>query len=305
MEDIFHSGERQVQRMTGEAIIANSVGRIVNDVIAGGAINFIEKQPLVVVSSIDSIGHVWASLLIGDFGFAKVSTPKILVFDNDIINSNKEDVFYKNIAENPEVGSLFIELSSRKRFRINGNTSINENKIEIKIQEAYPNCPKYIQRRVISLPEHFEETTSKITTGTKLNNEHKDWIIKADTIFVASSSTDMKMDVSHRGGKPGFIEILDNDTLKIPDYRGNSMYNTLGNFVQNPNSGILLVDFEKGETLQLTGEAELLFEQNTDEDNIKTANTGRYWLFKTNQWIHTEKHHKVDWELLEYSPFNP
>ena len=104
MNDIFHSGEHQVQRMTGEAIIANSVGRIVNDVILGGAINFIEKQPLVAVSSIDSFGQVWASLLIGDFGFAKGTTPKTLVFDNDMINSNKEDVFNKNIAENPQLG---------------------------------------------------------------------------------------------------------------------------------------------------------------------------------------------------------
>lgn len=305
MESLFHSGERQVQRMTGETIIAHSVGRIVNDVIVGGAINFIEKQPLIVVSSIDSFGQVWASLLIGDFGLAKVTNPKTLVLDKNLINSSKEDVFYKNIEENHEVGSLFIELSSRRRFRINGNASINGNKIEIKIQEAYPNCPKYIQRRVISMSEHFEEITSKITTGTKLNDEYKDWITKADTIFVASSSTDTKMDVSHRGGNPGFIEIIDEDTLKIPDYRGNSMYNTLGNFVQNPNSGILLVDFEKRETLQLTGKAELLFDQNTDEDNLKTANTGRFWLFKTKQWIHTEKHHKVDWELLEYSQFNP
>lgn len=305
MEEIFHSGERQVQKMTGEAIIAHSVGRMVNDTIVGGAINFIEKQPMIVVSSINSLGQLWASIIIGDFGFAKVLSPKTLVLDISMINSNKNDVFYKNIVENPHLGTLFIELSSRKRFRINGSSSINENKIEINVQEAYPNCPKYIQRRIISMPEQFEETTSSISKGTKLILEYKDWIIKADTIFVASSSANMKMDVSHRGGNPGFIEIIDKDILKIPDYRGNSMYNTLGNFVQNPNSGILLVDFEKGETLQLTGKVELLFDQNTEEDNLKTASTGRFWLFKTEQWIHTKNHHKVDWELLEYSKFNP
>lgn len=305
MNDIFHSGEREVQRRTGEVMIANSVGRIVKDVIVGGVINFIEKQPLAIVGSIDSFGQAWASLLLGDFGFAKVLTPKTLIFDIDKINSTKEDVFYKNIEENSDLGLLFIELVSRKRFRINGMASINKSKIEIGVQEAYPNCPKYIQRSVISLPDYFEEIRPTITQGNTLSKESKDWLIKADTIFVASLSTNKKVDVSHRGGNPGFIEIIDNDTLKIPDYRGNSMYNTLGNFVQNPNSGILLIDFAKGETLQLTGKSELLFDQNTKEDNLKTANTGRFWLFKTEKWIHTENHHKVDWELLDYSPFNP
>lgn len=113
------------------------------------------------------------------------------------------------------------------------------------------------------------------------------------------------MDASHRGGNPGFVEILDDGTLKIPDYQGNSMYNTLGNIAQNPHTGILLIDFQKGETLQLTGSAELLFGQQTDYERQKTTGTGRYWLFKTQQWIHTRNHHQVAWEFLDYSPFNP
>jgi uncharacterized protein len=305
MEEIFHSGEREVQRRTGEIIIANSNGRIINNVIVAGAINFIEKQPMVIVSSIDSSGNAWASLLIGDFGFAKVNNPKMMVFDKSMLSSAKEDIFYQNIEENHEIGSLFVELSSRRRFRINGTTSINKNHIEINIHEAYPNCPKYIQRRVISVPDYFENSASIITHGNQLKKDEKDWILNADTIFVASLSNNGKMDVSHRGGNPGFIEIIGENTLKIPDYQGNSMYNTLGNFIQNPNSGILLVNFEKGETLQLTGKADLLFDQNSEEDKIKTTGTGRYWLFKTKQWIYIKKHHKVDWELLDYSPFNP
>lgn len=305
MEDIFHSGELEVQKITGEDIIANSNGRIINNSIVAGAINFIEKQPMVIVSSIDSLGNVWTSLLIGDFGFSKVPNPSTLVFEKKLISSSKDDLFYQNIKENPEIGSLFIELSTRRRFRINGISSINAEKIEIQIHEAYPNCPKYIQRRVISLPEHFKETNSNIIQGIRLGESEKDWIKSADTIFVGSQSAEGKMDASHRGGNPGFIELLNDNTLKIPDYQGNSMYNTLGNFFQNSNAGIIFIDFEKGETLQLTGKAELLFDQNSEEDNIKTTGTGRYWLFKTKQWIRIENHHDVNWDLLDYSPFNP
>ena len=83
------------------------------------------------------------------------------------------------------------------------------------------------------------------------------------------------------------------------------MFNTLGNIYENPNAGLLFVDFEKGATLQLTGEAELNFEQSNKEDLQKTGDTGRFWLFKTKKWIQTQNHHLVDWKLIDYSPFNP
>lgn len=305
MNDIFHSGELEIQKKVGEEIIAHSNGRIVAETIVKGAINFIEKQPLAIVSSTDAKGKVWTSILIGDFGFTKVIAPNALTFDENLIRSSSNDVFYQNIQDHPEIGSLFIEFESRRRFRVNGISSKNGSQIEVKIDEAYPNCPKYIQRRVISLPDHFKESTSNTTTGEQLGNPERDWILSTDTLFVGSRSMEGKMDASHRGGNPGFIEFLGDNTLKIPDYQGNSMYNTLGNFVENTNAGILFVDFEKGETLQLTGKAELLFDQQSEGDIRKTTGTGRYWLFKTDQWIRIENHHKVNWELLDYSPFNP
>ncbi len=113
------------------------------------------------------------------------------------------------------------------------------------------------------------------------------------------------MDASHRGGAKGFVEILENGTLKIPDYKGNSMYNTLGNFLLNPRAGLLFIDFQAGITLQLSGTASLLFNQSAGEDLQKTTGTGRYWLFETKEWILTEQHHQADWEFIDFSPFNP
>ena len=126
MEDIFHSGEREVQRKTGEDIIASANSRGINNAIVPGAINFIEKQSMAIVSSVNTEGKVWVSVFVGDFGFTKVIDPYTLVFDKNMISSFKNDIFYQNIKENPEVGSLFIELSSRRRFRINGISTINK-----------------------------------------------------------------------------------------------------------------------------------------------------------------------------------
>lgn len=305
MPEVYHEGEREIQLKTGEKLIADRNGAVITDTIIKGAINFIEKQPMAIVSSASAENQIWASLLIGDFGFTKVPHPNAIVFDKEKIRSNAGDIFFNNILSNVQIGSLFIEPDTRRRFRINGESQMEGNKINIIIKEAYPNCPKYIQRRIISMPEYFEETTPVITEDFKLGDAEKDWIKNADTFFVGSGSEERKLDASHRGGTPGFVEILDNSTLKIPDYAGNSLFNTLGNIVQNPNVGLLFIDFQKRKTLQLSGKASLLFDQNADTDLKKTGGTGRYWLFETSKWIKTENHHKVNWQFLEYSPFNP
>lgn len=308
MSEVYHNGEKQVQQLTGEERIASSTGRVITDTIIKGAINFIEKQPMAFVSSSDEKGQVWASVLVGDFGFTGVPNPNALSFNQAMIYSSKEDIFYQNIVHKPLLGSLFIELGSRRRFRINGQVKHQGNHLDINIDEAYPNCPKYIQRRVAAMPAHFQEANAQSVQGTNLTVAQKEWIDQADTFFVGSSSgtgTDARLDMSHRGGNPGFIGWHDEKTLKIPDYKGNSMYNTLGNFAQYPAAGLLFIDFEKGSTLQLTGQVKLLFDQTSEEDMKKTAGTGRYWLFEIGEWIETQKHHEVNWELLDYSPFNP
>lgn len=306
MDEVYHNGEREIQAKVGEEMQANSNSRVITGSIIKGAINFIEKQPMAIVSSVDIASNVWASLLIGDYGFVTVPTPNGLSINKDFIYSNKDDIFFENIVSNNQIGTLFIEFHTRRRFRINGVASRTDTHINVAVLEAYPNCPKYIQQRVISTPTYFEGIEATKTFGnSKLSANLKEWIMSSDTFFVGSQSSNQKMDVSHRGGKPGFVEVLDDRTLKIPDYRGNSMYNTLGNFVENPKAGLLFVDFGQQKTMQLTGTVELLFDHVTDQDLVQTGGTGRYWLFKVGKWILTSNHHQVNWELMAYSPFNP
>jgi len=308
MNEVYHAGEITVQESVGERTMAMSTGRMVNNTIIKGAINFIEQQPLAVVSSVDTKGQVWTSLLVGDFGFIEVPDQNSIVFYENKIYSPTNDVFFENILQNPAIGTLYIELATRRRYRINGQVQRQNRQIFVSINEAYPNCPKYIQKRIMGNPERFVDSDSVITKGTILTSEQMEWIKKADTLFVGSSSVpeaEARLDASHRGGNPGFVQLLDDQTLKIPDYTGNRMFNTLGNFAKNPQAGLLFIDFAQGKTLQLTGTAALLFDQNSPEDQSKTGGTGRYWTFKTKHWIEIENHHKVDWKSIEYSPFNP
>ena len=305
METIFHQGELTVQAKAGEAGIANNVKRIIKNKIIKGAIPFLENQSFVIISSLDANKKVWNSLLLGYSGWIDASTEGQLIFSLEKIISPKSDIFFQNIQANEQVGLLFIELGSRKRYRVNGRIKQNEEQLVLTIQEAYPNCPKYIQRRVLTPPNKETTPIPTRSKGTTLTPQQRTLIKSADTFFVGSQSKAGFLDTSHRGGPIGFIDILVDGTFKIPDYKGNSLFNTLGNFMENPSAGLIFIDFEKGNTLQITGQATLLFDQFAEKDKLKTGDTGRYWLFQPESWIQTNEHHKIIWEFLDSSPFNP
>ena len=305
MSEVFHQGEQAVQVLAGEQKIAARVSRMIKPTMNGGAINFISKQPIAFVTSTDENGKVWISILVGEEGFIEVPDAGHIVFDLSKMRSTNQDLLFKNVEINTQVGALFIEPISRLRFRVNVRASLQADKLKIEAKEAYGNCPKYIQRQEISLPEIEEKNVAKTSEGTQLEEAHLTWIKQADTFYMGTQSLEGKSDASHRGGNTGFIEMLDDNTLRIPDYPGNSLFQSLGNIYEQPNTGLLFVDFENGNTLQLTGKATLEFDQQSTEDLQRTGTTGRFWRFETETWLHTEHHHQVDWAFVDFSPFNP
>ena len=109
----------------------------------------------------------------------------------------------------------------------------------------------------------------------------------ADTLFIASSTPQARghagsegVDVSHRGGLPGFVRVTQHDdgstVLHIPDYRGNHFFNTQGNLLLNPLAGLLFIDHHSGDLLQLTGHTELLW-QDTERREIRFTVDSGVW----------------------------
>ncbi len=139
--------------------------------------------------------------------------------------------------------------------------------------------------------------------GTVLGSTQHTIITKADTFFVASVHPERGVDASHRGGNPGFVTIVDDRTLRIPDYIGNSMFNTLGNFTANPRAGLIFLDFESGRTLQLTGRPGILYD--VEDSAEETGGTNRYWQLHIDRWLEIAHASQLTWELLDFSPYNP
>jgi predicted pyridoxine 5'-phosphate oxidase superfamily flavin-nucleotide-binding protein len=299
----FHEGERAIQLRAGESAVADRNVTLVSDTVIGGARPFIAKQFMVALGSVDASGDVWASALFGQPGFIHTTDGRAIQIDVPEGSRDPVDPLWTNIASGRDLGMLFIELGSRRRYRVNGTVSrIDGNGIEVAIREAYPNCPKYIQRRHLRALGASGEP-SQAAYGTVLRGNVTQLIRQADTLFVATHHVDTGADASHRGGGAGFIQIVDEQTLRIPDYHGNSLFNTLGNLQVDSRAGLYIPDFANGQSLQLTGTATVEWDQ-ADPDRV-TGGTGRFWVFHVAKWILRDAIPRAEWEYLDASPFNP
>ena len=302
IHNVFHEGEAAVQERAGAATQARNNSRVIGDAIVPGAIKFTKKQPFVVMGSVDQQHNLWASVVVGRTGFM-TAQPYALDLDLSQALRIEADPLWQSVAGDRRVGILVIDLRSRARLRVNGRASFPaDNRLHVDVEQAYPNCPQYIQRRNYR-PAHEQETSSVSVTGTDLNAEQQQWIANADTLFVASEHPSSGLDASHRGGNPGFIRIVNQARLRIPDYAGNGMFNTLGNFAVNPRAGLLIPDFENGRTLQLTGRTEVLWD--IEDPHNETGGTGRFWDFEVERWVQIDNSLPGSTEFLDYSQHNP
>ena len=297
----FHPGERAVQERSGEYEIAHRNGTLIQNFLTERTIDFIVNQPMVILSGQDVHENIWVSILTSEPGFVTACDAQHLCIHLRKTILHASDPLWQILNDPGGVGLLFIELETRRRLRVNGHAYYDNGVLRITIEQAYPNCPKYIQRRTFRHIATRSKRNHSYEQGIYLTTHIKEWIQKADTFFVGSADRHQHLDVSHRGGNPGFIEVLDDRSLKIPDYKGNSMFNTLGNFMVNPRAGLLFLDFEAGRTLQMTGEA-LIRWPATHES---THGACRFWEFVIHQWIQSDSLSGFTWEFLDYSPYNP
>ncbi len=301
----FHDGELTVQALAGEAERAERVGAVIQTSIAPAAGEFIAQQRLLVVGSVDGTGTPWASVVVGDAGFVTSDSDGLTAqIDLTRCARSEADILWSNLANDDRIGTLLIELATRRRVRINGRvSSMDEASMTIAVEEAYQNCPKYIQVREISGSVRAAIDNSEAHESDALTESQAALIARSDTMFVASVAGSGRVDASHRGGAPGFCELLDGRTLRIPDYAGNSMFNTLGNVQAHPRTGLVFPDFESGRIVQVSGDGVIRFGE--DDSRGVTGGTGRFWDLMIDRVREFELDAGVTWAFVEASPFNP
>ncbi len=90
-----------------------------------------------------------------------------------------------------------------------------------------------------------------------ISESDQKFIERADMLFLATVDTEGRPNVSYKGGDPGFVRVLDEQTIAFPNYDGNGMYLSMGNALVNPDVGLLFIDFERQRRLRLNGFASI------------------------------------------------
>ncbi|MBS0235396.1 MAG: pyridoxamine 5'-phosphate oxidase family protein [Proteobacteria bacterium] len=97
-----------------------------------------------------------------------------------------------------------------------------------------------------------------IALKPEIDDVGKAFIESRDMFFLTTIDHGGRPTVSYKGGVPGFVKVLDPNTLMFPSYDGNGMYLSMGNISGNPEIGMLFIDFEKPFRLRAQGRAELI-----------------------------------------------
>lgn len=253
----YHEGELIVQARAGEFDKAIQNARVIRAHLPPQLERFLSTQPWIVLGGARQDGAVWASVLTGPPGFVTAPDDSRVRIAARI---DETDPLHR-IAMQPDgdpVGLLAIDLSRRMRARINGDLHRDGDVLIATVRETYPNCMKYIQRRAFGLtaqPASRGLGPDAVLDGP-LSADQAALVAAADTVFLATAGPDHTADCSHRGGPPGFLAYdPTSGTLRMPDYPGNGMFNTLGNLELDPRIGLTIPDFSTGRLLQLTGHA--------------------------------------------------
>lgn len=294
----YHEGEIAVQKRAGMFDPADLDGNGLGSTFDSRAAAFLGLQPWAVLAALDRDGRVWTSLLHGPAGFLQVEDASTLTVHAALAPG---DPLAGSFEHENEVGMLVLDPRARRRMRINGRAQQSgKGTLLVKTREVYANCPKYIQRREVlgaTADVRHEAVSASALTAAQL-----DQIGRADTFFIGSMHAHAGVDCSHRGGNPGFMRVLDGRRLAFPDYSGNNMFQTLGNLSLDPRAGLLFLDFDTGDALQLTGTAAIVWDAARLRD---WPGAQRLVEFEVGKIVARESASPLRWRLMDYSTLNP
>lgn len=302
----WHAGERLLQTRVGVAERMAQIGpKVIRDYMPDQHRAFFAQLPFLVMGSVDPQGDPWAGVLEGEPGFAVSPDPHTL---SVAAMPDTDDPLRAGLGLGQPVGLLGIELHTRRRNRMNGRIAAwDGQRFDVAVTQSFGNCPQYIQARDFSFsrPPSLRVATAQAEIS-QLDDAARALIRASDTFFVASyvdSDVDSDVggravDVSHRGGKPGFVRV-DGNVLTIPDFSGNRFFNTLGNLTANPRAGLVFIDFERGDVLQVSGRAEVVL----DSPEIQTfAGAERLWRVHVRRVVRRPGALALRWRFNDYAP---
>jgi ferredoxin-NADP reductase/predicted pyridoxine 5'-phosphate oxidase superfamily flavin-nucleotide-binding protein len=260
----FHAGELEIQQRLGvREQLSGAAAASIRNYMPDQHREFFGELPFFFVGALDAAGQPWATMLAADPGFISTPDARTLRIDGGLLAG---DPLQGQLRPGAHLGGLGLAPATRRRNRVNGViAAVDGRGMRIDVTQSFGNCPQYIQhRRHSAAPAAGGKV--QVQRGLALTAGDRELIARADTFFIASANVDdgagrgRGVDVSHRGGRPGFVRVDDDRTLTSPEFVGNFFFNTLGNLLGHPRAGLLFIDFERGDMLHLAVEAEIIWD---------------------------------------------
>jgi hypothetical protein len=142
----------------------------------------------------------------------------------------------------------------------------------------------------------------EVTVRTAFTVDDAAFIQRCPMFFIATADALGHPDCSYKGGMPGFVRVIDDRTLCLPDYDGNGMYRTWGNVLVNAHVGLLFLDFERPKRLRVNGTARL-----SEDDPLRAEFPGAVFIVRiTAQRIFPNcPRYLHSMQLVEHSTYAP
>lgn len=273
---VWHRGEIAMQARAGTLESSRRAAPFIRSFMPDQHRAFFAQLPFMVLGGVDPEGAAWASILEGWRGFITSPDPEHLEL---AAHPAPGDPLATCLATGHAIGMLGIEPATRRRNRLNAIVEAADPVLRVRVQHSFGNCPQYIQARSFASRRVVGE--EQVVWLDAIDDDLRAMIAAADTFFVATyidKGASRQVDVSHRGGRPGFVMVGDDGTLTIPDFGGNGFFMTLGNLIVNPRAGLVFIDYRDGTVVQMTGRGEVGPEDSASPWG-SVPGAQRYWRF--------------------------
>ncbi|KAI9324770.1 hypothetical protein BDR26DRAFT_880683 [Obelidium mucronatum] len=297
-----HDGELLVQQKRGAPEgVSDALFRFIKDDMPEQHSTFFENLSYFAIATTDKFGRPWTTLVTGN------ATKVVRAASSSLLQVQtrlpRDDPVGNCFADGDGVeqvtwAGLGVDFTNRRRNKVAGI-------VEKGFFDGNTNtfCCQYITLRTL-IP--FERQAETILND--VGEDEKIFFSEAERALInrASTRSTTDMGLNHRGGSPGFVRVLDENgtsSLILPDYSGNRFYQSLGNVQSDKLAGMILICFQTGDLLYITGKAENLFDQDAEKlmprQSLITriVPTGRVYVKNgLNLKLTSEE---------QYSPYNP
>jgi predicted pyridoxine 5'-phosphate oxidase superfamily flavin-nucleotide-binding protein len=167
---LYNEGSRKLQDRFDTRRLADRIEeRIVRDRIDDDDRAFIEARDMFFIATVDEEGQPQSSYKGGDPGFVRVIDEHTIAFP--VYDGNGMYLTAGNLLVTKKVGLLFIDLEGRKRMRLNGTASVDDDDplvaeypeaqlvVRVRATEVFPNCPRYIHEYKLVTRSRFVPKT--------------------------------------------------------------------------------------------------------------------------------------------------